>query len=95
VERDIWLLEQLESNSNRRRRNLLLPKDELPFPITQEILQLPGYKPRVRSSSKLSGKKKSFSDFLFLCVTEELIIKLTEKKCFKNDFNSETGSARF
>ena len=53
VERDIWLLEQLESNSSRRRRNL--PTDELPFPVTEEILNLPGYKPRTRPL-KLSGR---------------------------------------
>ena len=57
VERDIWLLEQLESNSSRRRRNL--PTDELPFPVTEEILNLPGYKPRTRQQ-KLSGELWEF-----------------------------------
>ena len=43
VERDIWLLEQLENNSSTKRA-LQNPLD-LPFPVTEEILKLPGYKP--------------------------------------------------
>jgi len=38
---------------SRRRRNL--PTDELPFPVTEEILNLPGYKPRTRPQ-RLSGR---------------------------------------
>ena len=43
VERDIWLLEQLENNSSTKRA--LQNPLELPFPVTEEILNLPGYKP--------------------------------------------------
>ena len=43
VERDIWLLEQLENNSSTKRA--LQNPLELPFPVTEEILSLPGYKP--------------------------------------------------
>ena len=43
VERDIWLLEQLENNSSTKRA--LQNPLELPFPVTEEILKLPGYKP--------------------------------------------------
>ena len=40
VERDIWVLEQLEKNSSS-------PKpDELPVPVTAELLDLPGYRPK-------------------------------------------------
>ena len=52
VERDIWYMEQLESNPSVLRR-----KDspqELPFPITDELLRLPGYKPRLRNSKSPS-----------------------------------------
>ena len=54
VERDIWLLEQLENNSSTKRalRNPL----ELPFPVTEEILSLPGYKPGRRKNVG-EGKK--------------------------------------
>ena len=55
VERDIWLLEQLENNSSRRRNKLQQQQDELPFPITEEILNLPGFKPKIKPQ-KLSGK---------------------------------------
>ena len=43
VERDIWLLEQLENNSLAKRA--LQNPSELPFPVTEELLKLPGYKP--------------------------------------------------
>ena len=46
VERDIWLLEQLENNSSKRRQ--IDQQDDLPFPITEEILSLPGYKPKIK-----------------------------------------------
>merc|ERR1712038_669404 len=46
VEKDIWYMEQLEQNpSVLRRKN---SPDELPFPITDELLKLPGYKPKPR-----------------------------------------------
>merc|ERR550534_946979 len=45
VEKDIWYMEQLESNpSIARRKN---SPDELPFPITDELIKLPGYKPKM------------------------------------------------
>jgi len=50
VERDIWYMEQLESNPSVLRR-----KDsptELPFPITDELLRLPGYKPKIHSTCR-------------------------------------------
>ena len=51
VERDIWLLEQLENNSSTKRA--LQNPLELPFPVTEEILKLPGYKPgRNRENAK-------------------------------------------
>ena len=43
VERDIWMLEQMEQRSSKLSQ---LTADKLPFPITQEILSLPGYKPK-------------------------------------------------
>lgn len=47
VERDIWYMEQLESNpSVLRRKN---SPEELPFPITDELIKLPGYKPKVQA----------------------------------------------
>ena len=51
VERDIWLLEQLENNSSTKRA--LQNPLELPFPVTEEILSLPGYKP---GRSKIIGE---------------------------------------
>ena len=43
VEKDIWLLEQLENNSSTKRT--LQNPLELPFQVTEELLKLPGYKP--------------------------------------------------
>jgi hypothetical protein len=48
VEKDIWYLEQLESNSSVLRRKT--SPHELPFPITDELLKLPGYRPRFNAS---------------------------------------------
>ena len=56
VERDIWLLEQLENNSSTKRA--LHNPLELPFPVTEEILKLPGYKP-ARSKVDIEGIIKS------------------------------------
>ena len=51
VERDIWMLEQMEQRSSKFSQLSSTAHDEavkqqLPFPITQEILSLPGYKPK-------------------------------------------------
>ena len=64
VERDIWLLEQLESNSNERRRNL--PTDDLPFPITEDILKLPGFKPKCRLQDLSSRSTKCLKCTLYI-----------------------------
>ena len=53
VERDIWLLEQLENNSSTKRA--LQNPLQLPFPVTEEILNLPGYKP-TRNKAIVQGK---------------------------------------
>ena len=51
VERDIWMLEQMEQRSSKFSQLSSTAHDEavkqqLPFPITKEILSLPGYKPK-------------------------------------------------
>ena len=61
VERDIWLLEQLENNSSTKRA--LQNPLELPFPVTEEILNLPGYKPG-------RNKKKFEGNLLFLNISD-------------------------
>ena len=62
VERDIWLLEQLENNSSAKRA--LQGPLELPFPVTEEILNLPGYKPG--RNKKHSAGNIIFSEILCL-----------------------------
>ena len=57
VERDIWLLEQLENNSSTKRA--LQNPLELPFPVTEEILSLPGYKP---------GRNKSIGEGMLIYI---------------------------
>lgn len=64
VERDIWYMEQLESNpSVLRRKN---SPDELPFPITDELIKLPGYKPKVQAPllppKNTSSRQRRHSD---------------------------------
>ena len=50
VERDIWYMEQLESNpAVLRRKN---SPEELPFPITDELIKLPGYKPKLTKNEE-------------------------------------------
>ena len=61
VERDIWLLEQLENNSSTKRA--LQNPLELPFPVTEEILSLPGYKPG-RNKNVGEGKRPNIYKLL-------------------------------
>ncbi|QQP58274.1 Uncharacterized protein FKW44_003536, partial [Caligus rogercresseyi] len=46
VERDIWVLEQLENKSRSRHPWSL----DMPVVTTEEILNLPGYKPKNKPS---------------------------------------------
>ena len=75
VERDIWLLEQLENNSSTKRA--LQNPLELPFPVTEEILSLPGYKPG--RNRNIGESKKTV--FHYICIKFDFILRPIKVQC--------------
>ena len=65
-------MEQLESNpSILRRKN---SPDELPFPITDELIKLPGYKPKLQAPILPPKSRQRRHSDTVTCVTEEDIV---------------------